>query len=350
MRDPVAPTLLPEWAAQAGVLLTWPHARSDWGSRLADIESEYLALAAAIAARETLVVLCQDDAHRDEVRARLAAAGLAADRVRLHAVPTDDTWVRDYGPLAVGDGTRLELVSFRFNAWGGKYPHAADAECTPRLHAAGVFGDVPLRREPLVVEGGALESDGAGTLLTTARCIDLPNRNPGLDRAALAARLGEALGLDRVHWLEVDPLPGDDTDGHVDTLARFVDPATIAHARCDDADDPVHLTLAGMERQLRDLRRADGSPYRLVPLPMPAPQHAADGRRLPATYANFLIVNGAVLSPLYGDPADELAAERLRAAFPGREIVGVPARHLIEENGSLHCATMQLPAGLDLGG
>ena len=345
-----APTLLPEWAPQSGVLLAWPHPDSDWASHLPAIEAEYTTLARAIAEREALLVLCHDEAHRVHVLHLLEDAGIPASRIQLACVEVDDTWIRDYGPLAVGDGARLELVDFAFNAWGGKYPHTRDARVTATLHERGLFGEVSLCTEPLVVEGGALESDGLGTLLTTGGCLDSATRNPGFERAELEARLRATLGLRRVVWLDVTPLPGDDTDGHVDTLARFCDPGTIAHATCSSRDDSAYAALADLEAQLQALRTLDGAPYRLVPLPLPAAQFARDGRRLAATHANFLVLNGAVLCPVYGDPADEVAMRRLAEAFPGREIVGVPARTLIEENGSLHCATMQLPAGLSLGG
>jgi len=350
MRAATAPTLLPEWAPQAGVLLTWPHGDSDWGVRLEAIQADYAALATAIADQEPLVIACRDIAHRDEIRNRLLNTGLPAELLYLHVVLSDDTWVRDYGPLAVGTAGSVELTNFAFNAWGGKYPHALDAEFTSRLHASGAFGDVPMRREPLVVEGGALESDGLGTLLTTTGCLDLASRNPGLGRDEIEAHLGSALGIRQVIWLECEPLPGDDTDGHIDTLARFCGPRTIAHVTCANSGDPRHAALVGLEQQLRALRRPDGAPYQLVPLPLPAPQFAVNGRHLPATHANFLIINGAVLCPCYGDPTDTIAMQRLADAFPRREVVGVPARALVEENGSLHCATMQLPAGLDLTG
>ena len=350
MRDPAAPTLLPEWAPQSGVLLVWPHEASDWASRLEAAETEYAALARAIAWHEPVLVACRDRPHEARVRRRLVEAGVPDERLRFAVAPSDDTWVRDYGPLAVGSAGALELVDFAFNAWGGKYPHARDDALTGRLHASGALGAAPLRRDPLVVEGGALETDGRGTLLTTAGCLDAPSRNGGLGRDGVEARLRDVLGLARVIWLEVDPLPGDDTDGHVDTLVRFCDAATLAHVTCDARGDPLHEALHDLERQLRALRTADGLPYRLIPLPLPAPQHAADGRRLAATHANFLVVNGAVLCPLYGDPADGTALERLGEAFPDHEVIGVPARTLIEENGSLHCATMQLPAGLALAG
>ncbi len=350
MRDPAAPTLLPEWVPQSGVLLAWPHADSDWGPRLAAAESDYVALARAIAEREDLLLICRDQAHRDHVRGGLEGTGVPGARLHFACLPTDDTWVRDYGPLAVAGDGDVELVDFAFNAWGGKYPHAHDALATALLHERGLFGSTHLRREPLVVEGGALESDGLGSLLTTAGCLDSATRNPGLQRSDIESRLAAALGLQRVIWLEVEPLPGDDTDGHVDTLVRFCDPRTIAHVTCPDRADPAHASLHDLEQQLRALRTADGATYRLVPLPLPTAQHADDGRRLAATYANFLIINGAVLCPVYGDPADATAQRHLADAFPDREVIGVPARALIEENGSLHCATLQMPAGLPLGG
>jgi len=339
--------LLPEWAPQSAVLLTWPHADSDWRGSLEAIEADYIALAAAIAVREPLLVACRDIDHIDHVTARLHAAGIPAPQRHLLAIPSDDTWVRDYGPLAVGDGNDVGLVAFRFNAWGGKYPHDDDARFCARLQASGALGGGAFHHDPTVIEGGALETDGLGTLLTTANCLDSASRNGDLGRDGIAARLEVRLGITLIHWLEVEPLAGDDTDGHIDTVARFCAPDLLAYVTCDDPGDPHHASLAGLARQLDELRTPIGRPYRRVALPSPAPLHSHDdGRRLAATYANFLIINGAVLCPNYGDPADATAHARLGEAFPDREIVAVPARALIEQNGSLHCATLQLPAGL----
>ena len=188
--------------------------------------------------------------------------------------------------------------------------------------------------------------DGSGTLLTTARCLLAPTRNPKLTQDGLEARLKELLGLDRILWLQHGHLTGDDTDSHIDTLARFCDARTIAYVACADPDDEHHAELKAMEEELRALRAADGRPYRLVPLPWPRARYDDDGRRLPATYANFLIINGAVLVPTYDDPADGPALARLRECFPGREIIGVDCLPLIYQYGSLHCVTMQLPEGV----
>jgi agmatine/peptidylarginine deiminase len=199
-----------------------------------------------------------------------------------------------------------------------------------------------------VLEGGAIESDGLGTLLTTERCLLAPTRNPGLDQAAIEALLKDKFGLQRVLWLRHGDLLGDDTDGHIDTIARFCDAHTIAYQGCEDRDDPHYEDLAAMARELEALRTAEGKPYKLVALPLPAAIHDPDdGRRLPAGYANFLILNGAVLVPIYGDEKnDAVALERLRPCFPDREVLGIECRALIHQYGSLHCVTMQIPAAV----
>jgi agmatine deiminase len=209
-----------------------------------------------------------------------------------------------------------------------------------------VFGELPLERVSLVLEGGGIEVDGSGSLLATERCLLAPTRNPGLGRAALEERLGELFGLKRVLWLRHGALAGDDTDSHIDTLARFCDARTIAYAACDDPSDKHYDELGAMAEELRGFRAADGRPYQLVALPWPRAKRDAEGNRMPATYANFLIINGAVLVPTYRDPADRLALDCLGRCFPGREIIGIDCLALIQQHGSLHCVTMQLPEGV----
>jgi agmatine/peptidylarginine deiminase len=238
------------------------------------------------------------------------------------------------------------LLDFIFNGWGNKYPHAQDNELTTKLHARSAFGNTPVESIDLVMEGGSIEVDGEGTLLTTESCLLNPNRNPGLKREQIESQLRHYLGIDRILWLKHGAIDGDDTDGHIDTLARFCDAETIAYQACDDADDPHYAGLKAMEAELQTLRRKDGEPYRLVSLPWPAAIHDDTGRRLPATYANFLIVNGAVLVPTYNDAADAGALKALAGAFLGRSIVPVMCRPLIYQYGSLHCVTMQLPADI----
>lgn len=345
--SPAARRLPAEWEPQSGILLTWPHDGGDFAPHLDRVEPVFLAIACAVARFESLWVVCRDEAHRERVAARLRGAGVPAPRLRMALAASDDCWARDHGPITVLEDHRPRLIDFRFNGWGGKFAASRDDRITAAIHAAGTFGPVELERESMVLEGGAIDSDGRGTLLTTRRCVLAPSRNPGLDRAAVEARLGARLGVRRVLWLEHGAMAGDDTDGHIDTLARFCNAHTIAYQACEDAADEHHTELTAMERELGALREPDGTPYRLIPLPLPQPVRDADGRRLAAGYANFLILNGAVLVPAYDDPADTVALERLAAAFPGREAVAVPCTPLLHQNGSLHCVTMQLPAGIE---
>lgn len=339
-------TRLPaEWAPQRAVLLTWPHDSGDWGDSLAAVEAEFDAFAAAIAARQPVLIACRDEAHRAHVRERLRATGVADARAALHVAPSNDVWARDHGPLTVLDETGTPvLLDFRFNGWGGKYDARLDDAVTAALAGAGAFGQAPLETLPFVLEGGNVEVDGAGTLLAARGCLLSTSRNPPDTHAALIDCLKSRFGIDRVVLLEHGEIIGDDTDGHVDTVVRFCDAQTLAFSTADRRDAAQHALLEPLAAQLAGLRRRDGHPYRLVPLPLPAPLYDDDGRRLPASYANFLIINGAVLVPTYDDPRDAVALSRLAGCFPSREVVGLPARHITAQNGGLHCASMQIPA------
>jgi agmatine/peptidylarginine deiminase len=336
--------LPPEWAPQAAVMLTWPHAHGDWADTLEKTEAEFVGFATAIAAHEPLIVACHDVAHRRHVAERLAYAGVAPAQRALAIAPSNDVWVRDHGPLTVLRSVRRVALDFRFNGWGGKYPAGLDDTVTAVLIAQGALGDLGLEALPWVLEGGNIEVDGEGTLLATRPCLLSTTRNDPAAAEALLAALPTLFGVNRILWVDRGDVLGDDTDGHIDTLARFCDPATLAYTCADPADAEQHAALDGLEAQLTALRRTNGAPYRLVPLPVPAPLHDDDGRRLPANYANFLIVNGAVLVPVYGDPNDAVALDRLAGCFPDRDIVPVPARAIVGQNGSLHCASMQIPA------
>jgi agmatine deiminase len=238
------------------------------------------------------------------------------------------------------------LLDYEFNGWGGKYAYALDNLITRRLHTQGAFGAAPLETVNLILEGGSIEVDGQGTLLTTARCLLAPTRNHGRTRAQIETTLAEQLGITRFLWLEHGYLAGDDTDSHIDTLARLCDANTIAYVTCDDPADEHYAELQAMEKELQAFRTAAGQPYRLVPLPWPRARYDDGGARMPATYANFLIINDAVLVPTYDDPADQIALERLRDCFPGRTVIGIDCLPLIYQHGSLHCVTMQIPAGV----
>ena len=339
----VSNVVLPaEWAPQHAVQLTWPRPEGDFARSFDAVEENFVALAVAIAQRQTLIVAC-GEAH-EALSQRLIAAGAPAANLIVKPVPANDVWARDHGPITVLRDGKPVLLDFVFNGWGNKFDAALDNQVTRRLAEQGVW-DAPVESLDFVLEGGGIESDGLGTLLTTERCLLAPTRNPQYDKAGIEARLKAWFGLSRVLWLRHGDLLGDDTDGHIDTIARFCDAHTIAYQACDDASDAHYEDLKAMEAELRALRTVDGAPYTLIPLPLPAAIFDADGKRLPAGYPNFLIMNAAVLVPTYGDAVnDPIALERLRPAFPGREVIGINCRALIEQYGSLHCVTMQIPA------
>jgi agmatine/peptidylarginine deiminase len=309
------------------------------------VEQLYLEISRAIANHQELLVICHDSDHRTRVARLLKDHGVPVSSSVLAVAPCNDTWVRDYGPLTVIAGGRAELRDFRFNAWGDKYPSDLDDRVTARLISAGLFGHTPYQTLGTVLEGGAVETDGRGTLLATRRSVLPESRNPAMTREQIETALASSLGLKRFLWLQRGGLSGDDTDGHIDTLARFADPATILHVTAHQ-DDPDRPELEAMAAELGTFRQDNGLPYRLIPLPPVRPQFNKEGRRLPASYANFLIINNALLMPIYGDPADREAVHCIQQAFSGREIIPIDCRPLIQQNGSLHCITMQFPKAL----
>ncbi len=324
------------------MLLAWPAAHTDWRDELDTVRECYRRLIAEIGAHQQ-VMLVVPSADQEALELPETRFG-----VRTVPLPYDDTWVRDSGPLtAHGDDGSLVWLDFRFDGWGGKFEARNDDALVSALAArlrSTEHGPLPtIERFDWVLEGGAIETDGRGTLMTTSRCLRA--REPALSLEAIEQRLLTSLGLSRVLWVDHGELDGDDTDGHIDTIARFADEETIVHQACDDPEDPHFPALAALAAQLGGFETADGHPYRLVPLPLPDPVCSASGARLPAGYANFLIINDAVLVPTYDDAADQLAIDRLTSAFPDRRIIGVNCRVLIEQGGSLHCATLQLPAG-----
>ncbi len=339
-------TLPAEWAPQSGVMLTWPHAHGDWAPNLEAVEQVYLQLVQAIARHELVLLVCYDNAHRQQVKQRLHAAAIAPSQIRYAVQTSNDSWARDHGPISVIENGRPRLLDFQFNGWGGKYPHDLDNLLSAGLQAAGIFTDTPLDRLALVLEGGSIESDGKGTLLTTVACLGHRGRNPQFTLTEIEQQLKKLLGVERILWLEHGELAGDDTDSHIDMLARFCDSETIAYSSCDDTDDAHFAPLSAMQQELAALQRVDGQPYKLVALPIPQAIFNQEGQRLPASYANFLIINGAVLVPQYDDAADTHALQQLATCFPTREIIGINCRAIIEQFGSLHCLTMQLPEGV----
>ena len=341
-------TYLPaEWHEQSAVQLTWPHAGTDWQPVLEAVTRCYVDMAKALTARVHLIIVTPEPAHvRMLLQGSLTARGLS--RISFCKAPTNDTWARDHGFLSLlaDDGSR-HLLDFRFNGWGEKFPADLDNQICRRMAEQGIPEGLYENHLDFVLEGGSIESDGMGTILTTSHCLLAPHRNQPMTRAQIEARLLKTLHARRILWLDHGYLAGDDTDSHIDTLARFCTGDTIAYVKCTDRSDEHYHELSLMEQQLSTFRTMDGKPYRLIPLPMARPAFDEDGNRLPATYANFLITNGAVLTPTYGDADTDLQAEeQLRKAFPRHDIVGIDCRPLIIQHGSLHCCTMQFPAPL----
>lgn len=342
-----------EWHEQSAVQLTWPHAATDWQPVLEAVTRCYLDMAKAISAREHLIIVTPEPAHvRMLLQDVLTAKELA--RVSFCKAPTNDTWARDHGFITLLAPEGLHLLDFKFNGWGEKFPADLDNGISRRMMEQGVLNGHYENHLDFVLEGGSIESDGKGTILTTSQCLLAPHRNQPLTKAQIEARLLEALHAGRILWLNHGYLAGDDTDSHIDTLARFCPDDTIAYVQCLDPSDEHFEELSLMEAQLKEFRTMEGKPYRLIPLPMAKAVYEGqgagckeqEGQRLPATYANFLIINGAVLMPTYGDSSTDLKAEeQLRKAFPKHDIIGIDCHILITQHGSLHCCTMQYPKG-----
>ena len=337
-----------EWERQSAILLTWPHENSDWKNSLAAAEAVYLNIVKHIILHEDLIIVCYDQKHQLHVGEILEQNGVNHASVHFGMAPSNDTWIRDYGPISVITDRGLLLLNFKFDAWGEKYPSEKDNRITSNLHETGLFGDTTITNIDLVLEGGGIESDGKGTLLTTESCLFNSSRNKQLNRPQIETELTGFFGLHRILSLKHGYVAGDDTDGHIDTLARFCDEHTIAYTACDDTDDEHYHALKSMEDELKEFITLDGQPYKLQALPIPKPIYNGQGDRLPATYANFLIINDAVLVPVYGDKkTDRVALNRLSNCFPGREIIAIDCIPLIQQFGSLHCITMQISASLE---
>lgn len=330
-----------EWARHEATWLAWPHDPTTWGSGLAEVEDAYEQVTRALAEGEFVYLLMKDAAMEARVRARLAGA----KRVHLYRGTTCDAWIRDYGPIVVAKGrgakrTRLAL-DFRFNAWGGKYASLIPDDGIPqrlkRIHK------LPTRRVDLVLEGGSIEGNGRGTLLTTEQCLLNPNRNPHLIRAEVESLLRETLNARHVLWLG-EGIVGDDTDGHIDDITRFVNPTTVVTVVEPDPTDPNHAPLAENLRRLKAMADQDGRPLEVVELPMPEPVLDEAGERLPASYANFYVANRVLIVPVFGQRRDTTALRILGRLFPQRRIVPIRSNAVVAGLGAWHCLSQQLPA------
>lgn len=338
-----------EWELQSGVQLTWPHCDTEW-YELENVLECYVEIAYNILRFESLMIVTRDinECQADITRiAERKGISVDIDSIRFYECPLNDTWARDHGGISVfGENGEKYLYDFVFNGWGLKFASDLDNQITKNIYMQGAFKSdvVGVDMRPYVLEGGSIDSDGRGTMLTTTECLCSLNRNEYLSKEEIEEELCGAFGLERILWLDHGTIIGDDTDSHVDILARFCSPETIAYMQCKNQEDPHYEHLKAMEEQLRSFRTIDGKPYELIPLPLPEPLYL-DDYRLPASYANFLIINGAVLLPGAGSSLDEVARQRLQKAFPDREVIVIDCQALLSGHGSLHCITMQFPDG-----
>ncbi len=356
-----------EWERHAATWLSWPHKEASWPGRLDEIPPVFAEMIRLLAPGEEVRVNVVDDAMAADIRARLAHLDVSPQRVRFFSIPHDDAWIRDHGPifltrqLAWGPGGRpaaataaateaatpaaieaapeVAIVDWGYNAWGGKYPPFAQDDAVPR--GIGAELGLPVFAAPMILEGGSVDGNGRGTVLTTESCLLNPNRNPHLDRAGIERHLRDYLGAGKVLWLGAG-IAGDDTDGHVDDLARFTAARTVVTVVEADPADANYQPLQDNLARLRSMTDQDGAPLEVVPLPMP-PAFEYDGQRLPASYANFYIGNQVILLPTFACRQDEQARGILQRLFPRRRVAGVDARALVWGLGAFHCLTQQQP-------
>ena len=356
-----------EWERHAATWLSWPHKEASWPGRLDEIPPVFAEMIRLLAPGEEVRVNVVDEAMAADIRARLERLNVPPERVRLFSVPHDDAWIRDHGPIfltrpltrplaggqggrpaaatdvatesATGAATDTAIVDWGYNAWGGKYPPFAQDDAVPR--GIGAELGLPVFAAPMILEGGSVDGNGCGTVLTTESCLLNPNRTPRLGRSEIEQNLRDYLGAVKILWLG-EGIAGDDTDGHVDDLARFTSARTVVTVVEDDPADVNYQPLQDNLARLRSMTDRDGAPLEVVPLPMP-PALEYDGQRLPASYANFYIGNQAILLPTFACPQDEQARAVLQRLFPRRRVAGVDARALVWGLGAFHCLTQQQP-------
>jgi agmatine deiminase len=325
-----------EWTRHEATWLAWPSHADLWQENLPPARAAFARLVAAIAEGEAAEVLVPDEAQE-----RLARRELRGMRVRFHRVPFGDIWLRDTAPIFLeGPEGQAATVRFRFNGWGGKYVLEHDDRVAERI--AGLAGCAQAFAMPFVLEGGAVEVDGEGSVLTTRQCLLNPNRNPALSRDEVERAVSGALGAEKVLWLG-DGLINDHTDGHVDTVARFVRPGVVVAMEPSGADDPNRDLLRTLLREMDALVDARGRRLEVVTVPSPGRVVDPDGRVMPASYVNFYIANAVVVVPTYGSVFDDEAVARIGSLFPGRRAIGVDARAVLSGGGAFHCITQQQP-------
>jgi len=325
----------PEWHKQRAILMAFPHVNTDWADNLNSALTPFVRIAQAIAYKEPVYIICDN-------REDISNLFCYTTNMSFIEIPTNDTWCRDYGYISIIEDNEVKLLDFQFDGWGGKFESTLDNRVNRTLYQKGYLGTTPLESIDFVLEGGSIESNGDGVLLTTTKCLCNPNRNGGLSKIEVEKKLKEYLGVQKVLWLDYGYLVGDDTDSHIDTLARFVSSDTIVYVQCLDKEDEHYNELKEMEKQLKTFRDIDDKPFNLIPLPMPTAKYDRENNRLPATYANFLITNYALIYPTYSVKEDKIAHDIFKKLFPNMEIIPIECSRLIEQGGSLHCSTMQI--------
>ena len=337
----------PEWAPHTSTWLSWPHKLESWPGKFEPVPAVFAELAYQLSRSETVNINILDDAMEAQARTLLKERdpeGKYADRIVFHRIPTNDAWCRDHGPnyvIRTEDGRREKVImNWEYNAWGGKYEPYDDDNAVPERVAA--IQGLPMVSTGMVLEGGAIDVNGAGLLLTTTACLLNPNRNPSMSKEQIEAQLRRYLGIEKVLWLG-DGIAGDDTDGHVDDMARFVNENTVVITVEDDPEDENYQILQENYELLKSMTGLDGKPLNVVKLPMPEPVYY-DGERLPASYANFYIANSVVLVPTYRCPRDQQAIDILQQCFPDREVIGIDCSDLIWGLGAIHCVTHEEPS------
>lgn len=331
-----------EWERQDCVQLTWPHRETDFAYVYDRAVACFVAIAREISKREKLVIACKS---KQMVKEELGE--VMNEAISFVEVETNDVWARDHGAITIYEDGKPVLYDFTFNGWGKKFPSEKDDVITKHIYMSGLFPSADYRdMAGFVLEGGSIETDGKGVLLTTESCLLSSFRNPHLSKLEIEEYLKTTFNIKKVLWLSHGELAGDDTDGHIDTLARIVPNDTIAYVECKDQDDCHYSELQAMKRELESFRTPEGKPYTLIALPMASPVFDEEGNRIPATYANFLIMNDAVLLPVYNCETDGEAIRIVQTIFPDKEIVPIDCSVLILQHGSLHCVTMQYPQGV----
>ena len=331
-----------EWEPQSAIMIAWPHDKTDWAYMLDEVEQCYINVANTILKYENLIILTNRPEHVDSLITKSDK-----HKVVYLDITTNDTWCRDFGAISIMEGENTAVCNYKFNAWGNKFNWELDNQVTSKMHQIGTFQCKMIDCSDFILEGGSIETDGNGTLLVTSQCLLTPTRNPHMGKQEIEAYLCDTLGVNKVLWLDYGAFIGDDTDSHIDTLARIAPNNSIVYAGCEDTEDGHYSELKRMEEQLQTFTNVNNDKFNLYKLPFPQAIYDEEGERLPATYANYLIVNGAVLVPTYNQPEnDKKAIHILQPVFPTPAIVGIDCNALIKQHGSLHCITMQFPINI----